>query len=137
LFGMRHNPLVDGSMERHLDNYAEAMGPVARSAATRARGEVLQRRSRRIPRDPNLFIRQITPTFIKEGIKRLLIRSKLYTKTASVARISGAEHGFANGFDLFANWDRIVADNDLYSLANISEAFSKGLVLSAHRLRDA
>jgi glycosyltransferase involved in cell wall biosynthesis len=137
LFGMRHNPLVDNSMERHLDDYIDTMGPDARSTAICARREVLQRRNPWSPRDPNLFVRRVTPTFIKEGFKRFLVRSNLITTTTSVVRISGAEYGFANGFDLFTNWDQIVGNHDLRSLANISEAFSKDLVLSAHRLRNA
>lgn len=136
LFEIRHNPMIDISMEKPLNDYIKSLDPDQRSVAESARSEVLHRRNQRIPRDFNEFVRRVTPESLKDGIKRLLIRSKLYTKTASLERIAGADQGFGDGFDLGTNWDRIVGKYDFFSLANIHEAVSKGLVLSAHSIRE-
>ena len=58
----------------------------------------------------------------------------LYRRTASVVRLPGAQHGFKDAFDVFSNWERIVDQHDLVSLANLNDAFVDNLVRSAHNL---
>jgi hypothetical protein len=58
----------------------------------------------------------------------------LYRRTASVIRLSGARHDFKDAFDVFSTWERLVAEHDLLSLANLNDAFLDNLILSAHSL---
>jgi len=136
LFRIRYNPMVDISMEKTLDNYIAGLEPSQREAAARARREVLLQRNWRIPRNHMEFIRTITPRFVKEGIKRLMVELGVDMRATQIT-ISGAKHGFSNSFELCANWDRIVQENDRFSLANINEAFRKDFVLSVHKLSSA
>ena len=79
----------------------------------------------------------VTPAFAKTVIERALTSLGIYSRTAAVIRLNGAEAGFKDGFELISQWDRIVRESDLASLANVNEAFQGELLLSAYALEQS
>jgi hypothetical protein len=134
LFGIRPNPLVDKKSEEQLNIYIESLDSDAHALASQARADALQRKHRRMPRSRAEVIRTITPAFAKAMIEQALTSLGLYRRTAAVIRLRGIESGFKDGFELISQWDHIVRQNDLTSLANVNQAFQSGLLLSAYAL---
>jgi glycosyltransferase involved in cell wall biosynthesis len=134
LFRVRPNPLLDDKEKKLFDLYIDSLDESRRNLAMRARHEVLERRSWRTFRTRDEVIRAFTPQILKVGVERMLTALGLYRRTAAVIRLPGAEHGFKDAFDVFSNWDRLVLQHDLVSLANLNEAFVDRLILSAHNL---
>ncbi len=134
LLRIRPNPLIDARDEALFDRYVESMDAAGRSLAARVRREVTARGKRSVPRTRGEIIRALTPNSLKAGVERLLTSLDLYRRTASVIRLPGAKHCFNDAFDLFSNWERLVLEHDLVSLANMTEAFQENLLLSAHKL---
>ena len=134
LFRVRPNPLLDDRQEELFDRYIDSLDASRRNLAARARREVKERRNWRIFRTRGEAVRAITPAFLKVGVERMLTGLGLYHRTASVIRLRGAEHDFKNAFDVLSNWEQIVNQHDLLSLANMNAAFVDNLILSAHNL---
>ena len=134
LFRVRPNPLLDDKEEELFDRYIDSLDEPRRNLAMLARREIMERGSLRIFRTREEAIRALTPDILKAGVERILTAMGLYRRTASVVRLPGAQHGFNDAFDVFSNWERIVDQHDLVSLANLNNAFVDNLVRSAHNL---
>jgi glycosyltransferase involved in cell wall biosynthesis len=134
LFRVRPNPLLDDKEEELFSRYIDGLDEPRRNLAMRARREVMERRGWRAFRTRGEAVRAVTPEILKAGAERMLTALGLYRRTAAVIRLSGARHGFKDAFDVFSTWERIVAEHDLLSLANLNDAFLDNLILSAHNL---
>jgi len=131
LLSDRPSPLIDERTQRLFDEYVAGLDAGGQKLAEEARQHVLQRKAS--PRTPSEIARSLTPAGVKTAAERVLTRLGLYKRTAAVRRIEGATNGFRHAFDVFANWDRIVAQYDITSLANVSAAYEGNLIVSAHR----
>jgi hypothetical protein len=137
LFRVRPNPLLDDKEKELFNRYIDSLDEPRRDLAARARRDVMERRGWRAFRTRGEAVRAITPEFLKAGAERALTALGLYRRTASVVRLPGAQHGFKDAFDVFSTWERLVAEHDLLSLANVNDAFIDNLILSAHNLHAA
>jgi len=137
LTGIRPNPMINEKDRDLLEAYADGLDPARRELAAQGRRDVLGPGNPHGGRTRNETIRALTPAFVKTGMERVLTTLGLYTRTAAAIRLSGAQAGFNDSFELFSNWEWIVRDNDIISLAGIAEAFRRDLILSAHRLAGA
>jgi len=131
LLGLRPNPTINDETRRLFSDYIAGLDSQQKEIAEEARQSV--RRRGKQSRTPAEIVRSFTPGAVKVVMERLLTAMGLYKRTASVVRIEGRQDGFSDAFELFVNWDRIVAKNDIVSLVNLSAAFEASVMLSAHK----
>ena len=131
LLGFRPSPMIDDEARRLFDDYVAGLDLERQQIAEKARGRVMKSRGKE--RSASEIARAITPRIVMTGIERILAAMGLYKRTASVVKITGDKCGFASAFEVLVNWDRIVADHEITSLANVDGAFKAGLILSAYR----
>lgn len=132
LLGVRYSPVIDISMESSFAKYISELDAEAQDTAARIRAQVAHPRRWSMPQRKDILrsvARTITPTVVK-----IKLRTLLATDVALIKKIPGRRYGFNNSFDICTMWDQIVSENECFSLANVRNAMTENLVVSAHVL---